>query len=278
MKWLLLLCLALAAGCTSESPAPSADPSSPTSSAPVPSASASASPESQSRVLARIDVTRRGDELGFAALWVWGNGRSHRELVIGTGDDVRRVEAPHDGDVTAAFPIPEPTQGIEASQVLGRLLTMEVPSLRPGTRVVLGGGDGATLFPFQKVAVSQEYDDWSVVALPRFGGEMAYTSGGVVLADGRLLVLLDHFGDDRAGRPSDRHHGLWISRSGDVGSYRPFEPRFVPPLTRPAGGWGPLVGIGASLRPDPVIHVSTWDHRVYASTDGGRTFREIDVR
>ena len=86
MKWLSVLCLALVVGCTSEPPAPSADPS-PTSSASSSSPSASVSPEPQSGVLARIDVTRRGDELGFAALWVWGNGRSHRELVIGTGDE-----------------------------------------------------------------------------------------------------------------------------------------------------------------------------------------------
>jgi hypothetical protein len=31
------------------------------------------------------------------------------------------------------------------------------------------------------------------------------------------------------------------------------------------------------MHPDPVIWTTTWDHRVYASTDDGRSFREVPV-
>ena len=281
VKWLTVLTCLLAVGCTSEAPAPRAEPSAPASSSAAPPSaaphSATASPGTQERVLARVEVTREGRRLSFAALWTWGSGRSHRELVIGTGGDVRRIQAPHDGDVRAAFPVPEPSTALEASQVLPRLLTWEVSSLRPGTRAALGGGDGATLFPFERVAASEEYDDWSVQPLPRFGGATAYVSGAVLLRNGRLLVLLDHFSDDRAGRPSDRHHGLWVSRGSGLGRFAPTPARFTPGLTEPEDGWNPLVGLGASLSPDPVIYVSTWDQRVYVSTDGGLRFRELDV-
>lgn len=265
----------LVAGACSTDPAPLPSTSPATTSFVAPSPSTAAEPD---RILSRVVVTRTGDQLSFAALWTWGSGRAHRELVIGTGGDVRRTAAPHDGDIRAAFPVPEPSDGIEASQVLGpRLLSLVVPSLRQGTRVAIGGGDGATLLPFEKVAVSEEYDDWSVARLPRFEGERAYVSGGVLLRDGRLLVLLDHFSDDRAGRPSDRHHGLWASADSRLGRYAPYRPRFVPALVPPADGWGPLVSVSATTDPDPVVWATTWDQRVYVSTDGARRFRRLAV-
>ena len=56
------------------------------------------------------------------------------------------------------------------------------------------------------------------------------------------------------------------------------EPRFSPPLTDTPEGWSPLIGLGAVVAPDPVIFATTWDNRVYVSTDEAKTFREIAVR
>jgi hypothetical protein len=161
---------------------------------------------------------------------------------------------------------------------MGRLLPLEVTSLARGTRVLVGGGDGATLLPFERVARSEEDDDWSVQRLPRFDGERAYVTGAVGLGDGRLVALLEHFSDDRAGRPAARHHGLWASSGEDWSSYAPLRPRFTPPLASNPDGWSGLVGLGASMDPDPVVWVTTWDQRVYVSTDAMRTFREVDAR
>ena len=66
-----------------------------------------------------------------------------------------------------------------------------------GVQVVIAGGDGATLKPFQKVARSTDRGEtWEVYDVTPIDGEMAYHYGGVGLADGRLLMLLDHFTDD----------------------------------------------------------------------------------
>lgn len=234
--------------------------------------------EPRSRVLARVAVTREGDRISFSALWTWGPGRRHRELVMGDGASRDREPAPREADLRAAFPAPEPATPAEASAALGRLLPLPVTSLQGDTRLVIGGGDGATLLPFQKVAVSRDHDDWWAAPLPLFDGARAYVSGAFVARDGRLLALLDHFSDDRAGRPAERHHGLWRSTSRSLTRFTPFRPRFVPPLSAPRDGWGPVVSLSATRSPSPVVWVTTWDQRLYVSTDSARTFHEVDAR
>lgn len=282
MRTLLAAALLVLAGCTPDGVGPV--PARPTTGPAGATSSVSAAPpatdeaEGRDRVLARLAVTRRGDRLSFRALWTWGPGRRHQELVLGDGARRDRVPAPAGRDLRAAFPAPPVPGPLEASRVFARLLPLEVPSLRRGTRVVIGGGDGATLLPFQRLAVSEDWDDWSITPLPLFDGERAYVSGAVTLRDGRLVALLDHFSDDRPGQPGDRHHGLWASERGDLLRYTPYRPRFVPPLRRPPDGWGALVSLDAARTPDPVVWATTWDHRLYVSTGAMRTFREVDAR
>lgn len=236
-------------------------------------------PDDPDAWLSQVRVTRRGEVVRFHALWVAGEGdRDHRALVVGNGAERRHLARPNDAVLRQAFPTPSPTPPAEAAAVLGRLMLFPVPSLDPSTRAVIGGGDGATLLPFQRVARSEEYDDWFVQPLPRIDGEMAYVSGAVALGDGRLVALLDHFSDDRAGRPSDRHHGLWASHGRDWSAYSPLGARFEPPLPRVPDGWGPIVSLGATAAPDPIVWVTTWDHRLYVSSDQMRTFHELDAR
>jgi hypothetical protein len=152
-------------------------------------------------------------------------------------------------------------------------------SLRAGTFASVCGGDGATLLPYELALRSATSGKtWQSFELPLFDGQRAYVSGSVVTSDGRLLSLLDNFSDDRPNRPSATHHGLYVSVRSNWSSYSVFEPRFSPPLAQTREGWSPLRGLSAQVEPDPVIFATTWDDRVYISTDDAATFQETPVR
>lgn len=124
---------------------------------------------------------------------------------------------------------PNETAPEVAAHLGGHLMPWPATSLAVDVLAVVGGGDGATLFPFERVMRSVDGGaTWRRFDLPRFGGDMAYSGGHVVTTDGRLVALLDHFSDDRPGRPSDRVHGLWTSDGGDWSTYSPLLPRMSP--------------------------------------------------
>lgn len=158
---------------------------------------------------------------------------------------------------------------------LDGLLTWAAPEIGHLGVAVLGGGDGATLFPFEKVS---RFDGrrWTAYDVPKVRGQRAYTGGGVVLPDGRLLVLLDHWSGDRRGRPSATWHGLWASEGDDWTSYRPWRPPFSPRPVQPRFGSAVASLAGSSGR-DGVMWVTTWDGHAYVSEDG-TAFREIRSR
>jgi hypothetical protein len=166
---------------------------------------------------------------------------------------------------------------------LAGLLVNTVQSLDDGLQARVGGHDGATLFPFEKVARST--DDgvtWTTYDVPKIGGERAYVSGGVVLRDGRHLALLGSWSGDRRHHPGVQHHGLWVSDGDDWSSYVPVEPVFEPALT-PAPGrvlteWSSLDSLQVSPTGGGVIWATSWDDRLYTSVDGARTFTEIAAR
>jgi hypothetical protein len=162
---------------------------------------------------------------------------------------------------------------------LGHLIPWTATSLADGVVGVVGGGDGATLFPFSRTARSTDGGDtFTTVDVPLTHGARAYGSGFVVLAHGRLLALLDHWSDDRSGRPGPGHHGLWVSDGDDWATYATAEPRFRPALGTAPRGFSPLVSLAASVPHGGVIWVQTWEDRVYVSTDSARTFREVRSR
>jgi hypothetical protein len=149
----------------------------------------------------------------------------------------------------------------------------------------VGGGDGATLFPFEATARSHDGGQtWTTYDVAAVDGERAYTSGQVVLSDGRLLVLLTSWSDDRRSRPGPRHHGLWVSDGDDWSRFTPYdEASFLPPPgPPPAGGRLAELSWQASLGADPqrggVIWLQGWDDRLYVSSDAARTFRAIPAR
>lgn len=233
--------------------------------------------------LAHLRVTRAGRRLEVRALWAAERG-PYRWVLASSQDGFRTVDYATGGQRrllrTMAVPDPVPPRIEKAGAArLGRLVPWPATSLQAGTFAIAGGGDGATLFPFQRVVRSTDAGaTWRRFDVSLFGGERGYSSGHVVAPGGRLLVLLDHFSGDRPHRPSARHHGLWSSRGDDWSSYRPVRVRLGPDQDPGPDGWPVIVTLGASADPDPVLWVTTWDHRAYVSLDRARTFREVRVR
>ncbi len=221
-------------------------------------------------------------EGGFAVDTWWGRpDRPAERAVASSTDGFATAQYARLSERTGYewFPVPTPPGPRPDLAELEGLLQSPAHTTVDRVRAVVGGGDGATLFPFQAVARSTDRGaTWRRFDVPRFDGEMAYVSGEAVLPGGRLLVLLSNFSDDRRGDPSPRHHGLWVSLGGDWSSYTELVPTFDPPLLPTEHGWPSAVGVGASPEGGGVVWVTTWDDRLYVSTDGAATFREIPAR
>jgi hypothetical protein len=204
----------------------------------------------------------------------------HLDRAIAVSDDGFRTarhvrwDRPH---AERLLPAQQPTYPSRTTGLSG-LLPWTAASLDPGVVGVVGGGDGATLFPFMRAARSTDGGStFTTVDVPETAGERAFGSGFVVLADGRLLALLDHWSDD-AGRPSHRWHGLYASSGDDWSAYTPVRPDFTPEPSPAPRGFSPLVSLEADPAPGGVIWTRTWDGRLYVSTDGARTFQEAATR
>src|SRR5262245_37379406 len=95
----------------------------------------------------------------------------------------------------------------------------------PNTMAFVIGGDGATLFPFDKIYRTLDGGQtWETVE--ESPGAMAYVSWSLVRPDGTLLALLDAWSDDRNGHPGSHPHGLYESNGSDWSDlhYVPFLP------------------------------------------------------
>lgn len=185
-------------------------------------------------------ITRTPSGLRVAAWWEVDDKGARREGVLvvrepGRGPSYERWSRRRWSDLAPAMP-----QATTVPASLEGLLVNEIVSLQAQVSALVGGGDGATLFPFQKVARSS--DDgatWTTYDVPHLGGERAFTSGEVVLPDGRLLALLGSWSGDRRNQPGLQHHGLWISIGHDWSTYRPVEPVFDPPFAHPRADGSP---------------------------------------
>ncbi len=206
------------------------------------------------------------------------------QKVVKSGRPIEPVEVAdlwvrRDGDRIWADPRP-PRDVTRPAQIeaLDGLLQWPVPSLSEGTIAVAGGADGATVFPLMRIAAStDDGGSWTTYDVPEVDGERRATIGHALVSDGRLMVLVGNWTDDRRGRPSDRHHGFFISDADDLGQLTPVHPTFTPPLTPTDEAWPPWMSLNASSEPDAVLWTTTWDDRIYASTDDGRSFQEVPL-
>ncbi|WP_164477840.1 beta propeller repeat protein [Nocardioides pantholopis] len=155
-------------------------------------------------------------------------------------------------------------------------LLAPVPTARPGVLALVEGGDGATLFPFERLHRSQDGGaSWESVDLP--GEPRAYLTGAAVLPDGRLLAGIEAWSDDRLHRPSARPLGLYLSAGPDwarlaparVGA--PFTARNEPGTYRQVAMDTTADGVAVYAQP------GTAD-QLYVSRDGGRRWRELAAR
>jgi hypothetical protein len=225
--------------------------------------------------LADVRVRRVGTGLEVTAWWrLTVDGRS-RSAVVTSRDGF--ATATYDRWTDAWYqPLadgPEPPRA-------ARLLAWRLPSLGDGDLLVHAlGGDGATLFPFERVArSSDDGETWNDVEVDLGVEPQGYLNGGVALADGRLLVLVGGFSDDRPGRPSGRHHGLWASDGPDWSSYRPVGPTYDPSLRQRPGAYPAITSLQATSEGGPVIWSTTTDGLLYVSTDDGDTFTRTPAR
>lgn len=283
----------LTTGCSAGPVEPRPDAPTPVQGPPPPSAAQARSLTAEDVVhhpdasLAAVSLERRGDDWEVRGLWVvnrrWSRHHAYAASTDGfvttTYEQGRSSRLHRLVEPGPRRPRPLPDGWPAQAPGMAHLVVNRVPSLAPRVHAVVGGGDGATLLPFEAVARSSDGGaTWSTHELPLFSGSRAYTSGQVVTAGGRLVSLLSHFSDDQPGRPARRHHGLWVSDGVDWTAYRPWRVRLAPDQEPSPEGWSTITTVSGSPGPDPFLWVQTWDSRVYVSTDDGRTFREVPVR
>jgi hypothetical protein len=133
---------------------------------------------------------------------------SHAEEVVVTSDD---------GGVTWG--------GGAALPSFPNAILLSIPGTAPGVMAWLVGGDGASLFPFDKVLRSTD-GGVTFETIEESPGDMAYVSFALVLPDGSLLVNLDAWSDDRNAEPGTNHHGLYRSAGSDWADLAPVESRY----------------------------------------------------
>lgn len=164
------------------------------------------------------------------------------------------------------------TESVGASDALLQSFVTSTPDLH----VLVGGGDGATLFPFGEIRWIHDEDGWSVTTVP--DGPRAYVGATAVLPDGRFLADVEAWSDTRRAARGVRGTppGLHVSDGSDWTSYsrlglgQPFtQPRLNVPDVRHVAVAGTRTTLGA-IGPDG----RSW----WVSTDLGATWTEQRVR
>jgi hypothetical protein len=149
-----------------------------------------------------------------------------------------------------------------------------VPTSDSRVHVLQVGGDGATYFPWDRVLSSTDGRSWTTYDGP--SEPKAYGDPEAVLPDGRLVLDVHAWSDQRRNRPSPRPLGLY--EGTDWHRLRPV------PLTEPfahedSHTFDPgLLGVAVTTH-RVTIYETTPDQRgVVSSTDGGATWRPVRAR
>jgi hypothetical protein len=237
-------------------------------------------------------VTRWGFAADFVALDP-ASGAVHRVPVpAGTmelqSDGPRRLEAlvsPHAGRTTHVAWSDDggATWRDHPLATTDRSLYQLVPSAAPGTVAVLGGSDGATLFPFQS-AERGTVGGVSWRSFPQGTPPSAFVDGGVVLPDGRLLLRLEQVEETfRPGFGSEPRMGLYVSDGEDWSGFSRLDPpdgvSGLAPKDLPWLRGADLTLAGMSVAPGrATVYVTEHGgNRVFAVADG-RSWFEVRAR
>lgn len=149
----------------------------------------------------------------------------------------------------------------------------------PESMTILAGSDGATLFPFEELHRSRDGGrTWEVVDVRT--EPQAYAGGEAVLPDGRLLVNVMAWSDQRANRPSSRPVGLYISEGDDWARLSPAEVGAPFVVGDSEKSNLELLGFSAAATGTSVYAVdrSGDPGEVFRSRDGGATWEPLRAR
>lgn len=143
-----------------------------------------------------------------------------------------------------------------------------------GPTLLVEGGDGATLFPFD--ALQELGEDGTFHRTPVGGDPRAYVGPQVVLADGTLLSAVEAWSDS-SGPRTGTEPGLYASDGDDWSTLR--RVRSGAPYEDP---WTPIDLLEVLVDGESVTLVARApdgdDQAAYSSTDGGRTWRAMPAR
>jgi hypothetical protein len=156
---------------------------------------------------------------------------------------------------------------------VGADLPQLVPTVSAHVHAVLVGADGATLFPWIRILTSTDGAAWTSYAGP--GVPTAYVDTPVLLPDDRLLINVETWSDQRAGKPAPRPVGLYtgndVSAPSPVSMGAPFD-------ASPNRSIVDILDV-AVKRQSVTVYARAPDRaRVFSSTDDGVTWRPEPAR
>jgi hypothetical protein len=168
------------------------------------------------------------------------------------------------------------TTWTERDGAVDRTLLSSIATSTDDTHVVVGGGDGATLFPFNQIRRLDADGTWSVTDVP--GDPTAYVGMKAVLPDGRFVVAVEDWSD--RGRPDQpltgTPPGIYVSDGDDWSAYARVEsgaPFGTPEPMQPMVTDIEVSDAGTLITAFGPDQTTAW-----TSTDLGVTWREMRVR
>ena len=163
----------------------------------------------------------------------------------------------------------------QSAGAVGRNLLPKLATSVDDTHVVVGGGDGATLFPFSEIRRLDRGDSWTVTE--PVTDPMAYIGHAAVLPDGRFLVSVELWSDWRYQQPlKGTPPGLYVSDGDDWTSYERIEPGA--PFDMPQAMQLLVAHISVAEDETVVTALGPEAKTAWTSDDLGVTWREMRVR
>ena len=155
-------------------------------------------------------------------------------------------------------------------------LTQSFVASTPDTHVLVGGSDGATLFPFSQIRRLEGDGDWSVVV--PVDDPMAYVGPTAVLPDGRFVASIQYWSDNglASEQPKGTPPGIHVSVGDHWSTYERVESGA--PFRRPRPFQPMVTDIDVTAEGTLVTAIGPDQTTAWTSGDLGATWREMRVR
>ena len=191
---------------------------------------------------------------------LWSDPKADIQEFVTVSAGGKETQIPYtDKRYSQLFDLTYPTD--KTQPPLDDMLVRPIHSMQPGVSAVIGGGDGTEGLTFERVAsTNDDGATWQSFDIPEVDGQQSLFSGGVVLRDGRLLVLLN----------SATHDVLWISDGADWSTLTPLEVQ-LPGV--PAVGTN-IVSIGGDAKGPGTLWLQ-YANRLFVSSGDPEDFTEV---